>query len=76
MQRFVWPVVTVLALATASPAGATFPGKNGALVFSGVDAVSKTVQVYRIVPGRGPHRLTTRAGRIPDRARRGRRTGA
>ncbi len=64
MQRFVWPVVTVLALATASPAGATFPGKNGALVFSGVDAVSKTVQVYRIVPGGVPTRLTTPSGAV------------
>ena len=62
MQRYVWSVVAVLALATASPAGATFPGKNGALVFSGVDAVSKTVQVYRMVPGGGPTRLTAPIG--------------
>jgi Tol biopolymer transport system component len=63
MQRYVWSVVAVLALAAASPAGATFPGKNGALVFSGVDAVSKTVQVYRMAPSGGvPTQLTAPSG--------------
>ena len=63
MHRYVWLVVASLALAAASPAGATFPGKNGALVFSGVDAVSKTVQVYRIAPGGGgPTQLTAPTG--------------
>ena len=43
MHRYLWSVVAVLALAAASPAAATCPGANGALVFSGVDAVSHTV---------------------------------
>jgi Tol biopolymer transport system component len=65
MHRCVWSVVAVLVLAAASPAGATFPGTNGALVFSGVDAASHTVQVYRLAPGRTtPTRLTTPSGAI------------
>jgi Tol biopolymer transport system component len=65
VRRYTWLVVAVLALAAASPAGATFPGKNGALVFSGVDAVSRTVQVYRLTPGRTvPTRLTAPSGQV------------
>jgi Tol biopolymer transport system component len=65
MRRHMWPVVAVLALAAASPAGATFPGENGALVFSGVDAVSETVQVYRMAPGGGvPTQLTAPSGEV------------
>jgi Tol biopolymer transport system component len=56
----VFAALVVFALVAASPAGATFPGKNGALVFSGVDAVSRTVQVYRVAPSGGaPMQLTT-----------------
>ena len=33
MHRGVWVVVALLVLATASPAWATFPGEDGALVF-------------------------------------------
>jgi len=29
MHRYIWLVVAVLAVAAASPAGATFPDKNG-----------------------------------------------
>jgi Tol biopolymer transport system component len=65
MHRYVWLVVTVLALAAASPAAATFPGTNGELVFSGLDSVSRTVQVYRLAPGdTKPTRLTAPAGQI------------
>jgi Tol biopolymer transport system component len=65
MHRYVWLVVAVLALAVASPAAATFPGANGALVFSGLDAVSHTVQVYRMAPGgTNPTRLTTPSGQV------------
>ena len=34
MRRSMLLIGAVLALAVASPAGATFPGENGALVFS------------------------------------------
>jgi Tol biopolymer transport system component len=65
MHRYVWLVVAVLALAAASPAAATYPGANGALVFSGVDAVSHTVQLYRLAPGgTGPTRLTAPSGQV------------
>jgi Tol biopolymer transport system component len=65
MRRYVSLVVAVLALAAAGPAAATFPGTNGELVFSGVDAVSHTVQVYRLAPGRPtPTRLTAPSGSI------------
>jgi Ca2+-binding RTX toxin-like protein len=65
MHRYFWSVVAVLALVAASPAGATFPGENGALVFSGVDAVSRTVQVYRMAPGGGlPTQLTAPSGAV------------
>jgi Tol biopolymer transport system component len=65
MHRYMWAIVVVLALAMASPAGATFPGKNGALVFSGVDAVSRTVQVYRVASDGGvPTRLTALSGEV------------
>ena len=65
MRRYTWSVVAVLALAAASPAGATFPGENGALVFSGVDAVSHTVQVYRMAPGGTvPTQLTAPSGEV------------
>ena len=65
MHRYVWPVVAALALAAASPASATFPGENGALVFSGVDAASRTVQIYRIAPGGGaPTQLTAPSGAV------------
>ena len=65
MRRHMWLVVAVLALAAATPAGATFPGANGALVFSGVDAVSHTVQVYRMAPGGPtPTRLTAPSGQV------------
>ena len=37
MHRSMLLIGAVLALAVASPAGATFPGENGALVFSGLD---------------------------------------
>ena len=43
-------VAAVLSLAAASPASATFPGENGALVFSGVDLASGTVQVWSVEP--------------------------
>ena len=59
MHRYIWSIVAVLALATASPAAATFPGNNGALVFSGIDAASHTVQLYRMAPSGGsPTQLT------------------
>ena len=59
MRRHMWLVAAVLALAAASPASATFPGENGALVFSGVDLASGTVQIYRIEPAGGvPTQLT------------------
>jgi Tol biopolymer transport system component len=65
MHRYIWSAVAVLALAAASPASATFPGENGALVFSGVDAVSHTVQVYRMAPGGGaPTQLTAPSGAV------------
>jgi Tol biopolymer transport system component len=65
MHRYIWSVVAVLVLAAASPAGATFPGENGALVFSGVAAVSHTVQVYRMAPGGGvPTQLTAPSGAV------------
>ena len=65
MHRYIWLVVAVLVLAAASPAGATFPGPNGELVFSGLDSVSHTVQVYRLAPGRTvPTRLTAPSGQI------------
>jgi hypothetical protein len=65
MHRCIWSVVAVLVLAAASPAGATFPGENGALVFSGVDTVSHTVQVYRMAPGGAvPTRLTAPSGEV------------
>ena len=65
MRRYIWPVVAVLALAAATPAGATFPGPNGALVFSGLDTASGTVQLYRMAPG-GTNltRLTTPSGQV------------
>jgi Tol biopolymer transport system component len=65
MHRYVWSVVALLALAAASPAAATFPGPNGALVFSGLDATSNTVQLYRLAPSATtPVRLTTPSGNI------------
>jgi Tol biopolymer transport system component len=65
MRRGVWVVVAVLVLAMASPAWATFPGDDGALVFSGVDGVSHTVQVYRVAPGGGAlTRLTAPLGAV------------
>jgi Tol biopolymer transport system component len=64
MHRYLWSVVAVLALAAASPAAATFPGTNGALVFSGVDAASHTVQVYRMAPGGVPTQLTAPSGQV------------
>ena len=65
MRRYTSSVVAVLALAAASPAAATFPGTNGALVFSGVDAASHTVQVYRMAPGGPvPTRLTAPSGQV------------
>jgi Tol biopolymer transport system component len=52
-------------LAFASPAWATFPGHNGALVFSGVDGASHTVQVYRLAPAGGaPTQLTAPTGAV------------
>jgi Tol biopolymer transport system component len=65
MRRYVWSVVAVLALAAASPAGATFPGANGPLVFSGLDVASHTVQVYRMAPGdQAPTQLTAPSGSV------------
>jgi Tol biopolymer transport system component len=65
MHRYVWSVVAVLALAAASPAAATFPGTNGALVFSGLDPVGHTVQLYRVGPGgTGLTRLTAPSGQV------------
>jgi Tol biopolymer transport system component len=65
MRRYIWSAVAVFALATASPAAATFPGENGPLVFSGVDAESGTVQVYRLAPGGGaPTQLTAPSGAV------------
>jgi Tol biopolymer transport system component len=65
MRRYIWLVVAVLVLAAASPAGATFPGKNGALAFSGVDIASGTVQVYRMAPGGVvPTQLTAPSGDV------------
>jgi Tol biopolymer transport system component len=65
MRRYVPPVVAVLALAAASPAAATFPGTNGALVFSGVDVASHTAQVYRMAPaGQAPTQLTAPSGQV------------
>lgn len=64
MNRRTWLAVAVLALATASPAAATFPGKNGSLAFSGVDAVTHTVQVYRVTPGARAVKLTTTTGAV------------
>ena len=38
---------------------ATFPGESGALVFSGLDPASNTVEIYRMAPGgRAPTQLT------------------
>ena len=65
MRRYVWSVVAVLALAAASPASATFPGRNGPLVFAGVDAASQTVQLYRMAAAGGvPTQLTAPSGAI------------
>jgi Tol biopolymer transport system component len=65
MRRYAWSVVAVLALAAASPAGATFPGANGPLVFSGLDGASHTVQVYRMAPaGQAPTQLTAPIGQV------------
>jgi Tol biopolymer transport system component len=65
MRRYTWPLVAVVALAAASPAGATFPGKNGALVFSGLNVASPTVQVYRMAPGGVvPTQLTAPSGDV------------
>jgi Tol biopolymer transport system component len=65
MHRYVWLVVAVLALAAASPAAATFPGSNGALVFGGLDGVSHTTQVYRVGPnGTNLTRVTTPSGQV------------
>ena len=59
MRRCALLVVAVGVLAAASPAWATFPGKDGPLVFSGVDPVSSSVQVYRLSPAGGaPTQLT------------------
>jgi Tol biopolymer transport system component len=59
MRRCALLVVAVGVLAAASPAWATFPGKDGPLVFSGVDRVSSSVQVYRLSPAGGaPTQLT------------------
>jgi Tol biopolymer transport system component len=67
MRRYMSSVVAVLVLAAASPAAATFPGKNGALVFSGVDAASHTVQVYRMPPGGlVPTQLTAPSGAVAN----------
>src|SRR4051794_9193279 len=65
MRRCDLLVVAVVALATAGPAWATFPGENGALAFSGVDATSHTVQTYRLAPGGGaPTQLTAPLGAV------------
>jgi Tol biopolymer transport system component len=65
MHRYMWLVAAVLTLAAASPAGATFPGTNGDLVFSGVDSVSGTVQIYRMAPtGGAPTQLTSTTGQV------------
>lgn len=65
MRRYLWLAVVVLALAAASPAAATFPGTNGALVFSGLDLGSGTTQLYRMAPtATNPTRLTNPAGQI------------
>ena len=45
MHRYVSLVVAVLALAAASPAAATFPGSNRALVFAGLDGMIGTTHV-------------------------------
>ena len=57
MRRRMWLVGAVLGLAVASPAHAAFPGDNGPLVLSGLDATSGTVQIYRTEPAGG---ITTR----------------
>ena len=65
MRRYVSLVVAVVALAAASPAAATFPGSNGALVFAGLDGMSGTTQVYRVGPnGTNLTRLTTPSGQL------------
>lgn len=64
MYRRLWLAVAVLALAAASPAEASFPGKNGSLVFSGVDPITRTVQVYRLAPGARPVKLTSTSGAV------------
>ena len=53
MRRRMWLVGAVLGLAVASPAHAAFPGDNGPLVLSGLDAASGTVQIYRTEPAGG-----------------------
>jgi Tol biopolymer transport system component len=65
MHRYVWLAVAFLALVAASPAAATFPGTNGALVFGGLDLASGSTQVYRVGPnGTNLTRLTTPSGAI------------
>jgi Tol biopolymer transport system component len=65
MHRYAWLAVAVLVLAAASPAAATFPGSNGALVFAGLDSMSHTTQVYRVGPnGTNLTRLTTPSGQV------------
>jgi len=56
----------VVGLAAVSPAGATFPGKNGLLVFSGVDTNSGSVQVFTLAGdgSGGPTRLTPVVGGV------------
>jgi Tol biopolymer transport system component len=55
----------VLVLGGSSPAGATFPGRNGALVFSGLDLTNGTVQIYRVnLDGTGLTQLTRTTGRV------------
>ena len=57
MHRSMWLVGAVLAVTVASPASATFPGENGALVFSVVEPANPpffpTEQIYRIEPAGG-----------------------
>ena len=60
MHRYVSLVVAVLALGGKS-CRCDVPGPNGELVFSGVDAVSHTVQVYRLAPGRRRGEKSVRA---------------
>src|SRR5215218_6676814 len=58
------PLAAVV-LGGSSPAGATFPGRSGPLVFSGLDPGSGKVQLYRVnSDGTGLTQLTRTTGKV------------